>query len=94
MRLSLVLGAVITTALGVLAGQFAARRAVRPVGVAAQAAKAIAGGRLDTRLEPTEDPDLSVLANSFNDMAQALQTRDRTRRPLRIRRQSRAAFAA
>jgi len=39
------------------------------------AAKAIAGGRLDTRLEPTEDPDLSVLANSFNDMAAALQTR-------------------
>ncbi len=74
-RLSLVLGTVITTALGVLAGQFAARRAVRPVGVAAQAAKAIAGGRLDTRLEPTEDPDLSVLANSFNDMASALQTR-------------------
>lgn len=74
-RLSLVLGTMITTALGVLAGSFAARRAVRPVGVAAQAAKAIAGGRLDTRLEPTHDPDLSVLANSFNDMAQALQTR-------------------
>jgi signal transduction histidine kinase len=48
---------------------------VRPVGVAAQAAKAIAGGRLDTRLEPTDDPDLSVLANSFNDMASALQSR-------------------
>jgi signal transduction histidine kinase len=74
-RLSLVLGTLITTALGVLAGSFAARRAVRPVGVAAQAAKAIAGGRLDTRLEPTEDPDLSVLANSFNDMAAALQAR-------------------
>lgn len=74
-RLSLVLGTMITTALGVLAGSFAARRAVRPVGVAAHAAKAIAGGRLDTRLEPTEDPDLSVLANSFNDMASALQTR-------------------
>ncbi len=74
-RLSLVLGSMITTALGVLAGSFAARRAVRPVGVAAQAAKAIAGGRLDTRLEPTEDPDLSVLANSFNDMAAALQAR-------------------
>ncbi len=74
-RLSLVLGTMITTALGVLAGSFATRRAVRPVGVAAQAAKAIAGGRLDTRLEPTEDPDLSVLANSFNDMATALQTR-------------------
>lgn len=74
-RLSLVLGGVITTALGVALGSFAARRAVRPVGVAAQAAKAIAGGRLDTRLEPTEDPDLSVLASSFNDMANSLQTR-------------------
>jgi signal transduction histidine kinase len=74
-RLSLVLGTIITTALGVVAGSFAARRAVRPVGVAAQAAKAIAGGRLDTRLELTEDPDLSVLANSFNDMATALEER-------------------
>ena len=74
-RLSLILGTVITTALGMALGSFAARRAVRPVGVAAQAAKAIAGGRLDTRLEPTEDPDLSVLANSFNDMANSLQTR-------------------
>jgi signal transduction histidine kinase len=74
-RLSLVLGSMITTALGMMLGSFAARRAVRPVGVAAQAAKAIAGGRLDTRLEPTEDPDLSVLANSFNDMANSLQTR-------------------
>ena len=74
-RIALVLGTMITTALGVLAGSFAARRAVRPVGVAAQAAKAIAGGRLDTRLEPTDDPDLSVLANSFNDMASALQSR-------------------
>jgi two-component system sensor histidine kinase MtrB len=74
-RLSLILGGIITTALGVLAGSFAARRAVRPVGVAARAAKAIAGGRLDTRLEPTDDPDLSVLANSFNDMATALETR-------------------
>ena len=74
-RLSLILGTIITTALGVLAGTFAARRAVRPVGVAAQAAKAIAGGRLDTRLELTEDPDLSVLANSFNDMATALENR-------------------
>jgi signal transduction histidine kinase len=74
-RLSLILGTIITTALGVLAGSFAARRAVRPVGVAAQAAKAIAGGRLDTRLELTEDPDLSVLATSFNDMATALEER-------------------
>ncbi len=74
-RLSLFFAGIITTGLGVLLGVFAARRAVRPVRVAAQAAKAIAGGRLDTRLEPTDDPDLSVLANSFNDMASALQLR-------------------
>jgi signal transduction histidine kinase len=74
-RLSLLFGGIITTGLGVLLGIFAARRAVRPVRVAAQAAKAIAGGRGDTRLEPTDDPDLSVLANSFNDMASALQLR-------------------
>ena len=73
--LSLFLASVITTLLGVLLGVFAARRAVRPVAEAAQAAKAIAGGHLGTRLPPSEDPDLGVLAGSFNDMASALQLR-------------------
>ncbi|MGI9052340.1 MAG: HAMP domain-containing sensor histidine kinase [Ilumatobacteraceae bacterium] len=73
--LSLLLAGVITTALGVLLGVFAARRAVRPVAEAAQAAKAIAGGHFETRLTPTSDPDLGVLATSFNDMASALQLR-------------------
>ena len=73
--LSLLLAATITTGLGVLVGVLAARRAVRPVTDASDAAKAIAGGRLDTRLAPTEDPDLGVLATSFNDMAAALQLR-------------------
>ncbi len=73
--LSLLLASVITTALGVLLGVFAARRAVRPLAEAAQAASAIAGGHLDTRLTPTHDPDLGVLAVSFNDMAAALQQR-------------------
>jgi two-component system, OmpR family, sensor histidine kinase MtrB len=74
-RLSLVLAAAISTGLGVLLGIFAARRAVRPVGTTAQAASAIAGGRLDTRLEATDDPDLKILTDSFNDMAEALQQR-------------------
>jgi len=73
--LSLLFGALITTMFGVLIGGFAASRAVRPLAEAAQAAKAIAGGRLDTRLEPTDDHDLRLLANSFNDMASALQVR-------------------
>jgi two-component system, OmpR family, sensor histidine kinase MtrB len=74
-RLSLVLAAAITTGLGILLGVFSARRAVRPLGTAAQAASAIAGGRLDTRLETTDDPDLRILTESFNDMAEALQQR-------------------
>jgi two-component system, OmpR family, sensor histidine kinase MtrB len=74
-RLSLLLAAAITTGLGILLGIFSARRAVRPVGTAAQAASAIAGGRLDTRLETTDDPDLRILTESFNDMAEALQQR-------------------
>jgi len=73
--LSLLLAGVITTALGVLLGVLAARRAVRPVAETALAAKAIAGGHLETRLPPTDDPDLGVLASSFNDMASALQQR-------------------
>ena len=73
--LSLLLASVITTLVGVLLGVFAARRAVRPVADAAQAAKAIAGGHLGTRLPPSDDPDLGVLASSFNDMASALQLR-------------------
>jgi len=72
---SLIFGAVITSLFSVLLGFLAANRAVRPLGHAAQAAQAIAGGRLDTRLEPTDDRDLRILANSFNEMASALQMR-------------------
>ena len=73
--LSLMFGGIITTMFGGLLGAWAARRAVRPLGDATQAAKAIASGRLDTRLETSDDPDLKVLANAFNDMAAALQVR-------------------
>ncbi len=72
---SLLAAAVVTTGLGLLLGSLAARRSVRPLGEAAQAAKAIAGGRLDTRLEPTDDPDLALLSIAFNDMVGALQQR-------------------
>jgi two-component system, OmpR family, sensor histidine kinase MtrB len=65
----------ITTAAGVALGLWASRRALRPLADVSQAAEAIAGGRLDTRLESVEDPDLGTLASSFNEMAQALQER-------------------
>jgi signal transduction histidine kinase len=64
-----------TTSMGVLLGRWAANRAVRPLSDAARAAKAIAGGRLDTRLEPDDDTGLKELSEAFNDMASALQQR-------------------
>ncbi len=73
--LSLLFAALITTMFGGVLGWFAAIRAVRPLGQAARAARLIAGGRLDTRLAPTEDHDLQILATSFNDMAAALQAK-------------------
>jgi len=72
---SLIGATVLTTSLGVLLGIWASRRAVRPLADAALAAKAIAGGRLDTRLESTDDKDLRELSTAFNDMAAALQLR-------------------
>jgi signal transduction histidine kinase len=66
---------ILTTLAGAALGWWASRRALRPLADVSQAAEAIAGGRLDTRLEAAEDPDLAVLATSFNEMAQALQDR-------------------
>ena len=74
-QLSLYLAGGITIALAIVAGVVLSRRAVRPVTDAAMAAKAIAGGRLETRLATTADPDLGALADSFNEMARALQER-------------------
>lgn len=73
--LALVFAAGITTLLGILLGAFSASRAVRPLAAASQAAQALAGGRLDTRLERTDDPDLAALTESFNEMAAALEAR-------------------
>jgi two-component system, OmpR family, sensor histidine kinase MtrB len=73
--ISLLGAAALTTAAGAALGLWASRRALRPLGDVSEAAEAIAGGRLDTRLEATGDPDLGTLAGSFNDMAMALQER-------------------
>ncbi len=73
--LSLVGAAALTTLAGTGLGLWASRRSLRPLAAVSQAAEAIAGGRLETRLEAIDDPDLSVLATSFNDMARALQNR-------------------
>ena len=73
--LSLAGAAALTTLAGTGLGLWASRRLLRPLAAVSQAAEAIAGGRLETRLESIDDPDLAVLATSFNDMARALQDR-------------------
>ena len=75
LRLALLVSTAITGLVGFALGLFASRRAVRPLANAAQAARAIADGRLDTRLESTDDPDLQALTMAFNDMVETLQTR-------------------
>ena len=74
-QIALLFSAFITILFGFGLGLFASRRAVRPLANAAQAARAIADGSLDTRLEPTDDPDLQVLTAAFNDMVSAMQQR-------------------
>lgn len=74
-RLSLLFGGLIATMIGGFLGVLAASRSVRPLAAAARAARAFAGGRLDTRLESTDDHDLRALATAFNEMAATLQTK-------------------
>ena len=74
-RLALIIATFITTFVGIALGVFASRRAVRPLANAAQAARAIADGKLETRLEPTDDPDMQALTSAFNDMVATLQER-------------------
>ncbi|MEE1563783.1 MAG: HAMP domain-containing protein, partial [Acidimicrobiales bacterium] len=66
-----------TTILGAIIGWWASRRTLLPLRRVRSAAEAIAGGRLDTRLERQADPDLDALADSFNGMAEALEARIR-----------------
>jgi signal transduction histidine kinase len=64
-----------TTVAGAAVGRWASTRLLRPVADVAQAAAAVAGGRLETRLPDAHDADLATLTSSFNSMADALQGR-------------------
>ena len=72
---ALAAGAAGTILLATLFGFSTSRRLLRPLGEVADAAEDIASGGLDTRLDQESDPDLDRLASSFNDMADAVQTR-------------------
>ncbi len=61
--------------LGALLGYYSARRALQPLSQVGLAAGAIAGGDFSARLEPTVDPSLRQITETFNEMVDALQRR-------------------
>lgn len=73
--ISLLAAALLSTVAGAGIGWWAARRVLRPLRGIGDAAQAIATGRLDTRVEASADTDLAPLAESFNEMAVALEER-------------------
>lgn len=75
LNIALVVAGALTTIAGASLGATAGRSVLRPLAEVRQAAAAIAGGRLDTRVSTVDDADLGALVTSFNDMARALQER-------------------
>jgi len=72
---ALAAAALVTTIAGAAVGRWAASRALRPLAGLTDAAVAIAGGELDTRVDGGDDADLEELAAAFNRMTANLQDR-------------------
>ncbi|MET0145002.1 MAG: HAMP domain-containing sensor histidine kinase [Ilumatobacteraceae bacterium] len=72
---ALVIGSSITVLLATGVGWWTSGRLLRPLRRITDAAGDLAAGDLDTRVAPEGDPDLDRLADSFNDMADAVQAR-------------------
>lgn len=72
---ALVVSTLTIGAIAGITGWVVSRRLMRPLQRVTEAAGDIAGGGLDTRLEAESDPDLSLLVTTFNDMADAVQSR-------------------
>lgn len=68
-------GAGVTLLLAGFLGWWTSRRLLRPLSRVVSAAGEIASGGLDVRMAAEADPDLDRLARSFNEMADAVQTR-------------------
>lgn len=71
-RTSLLVGWVLVALAAALVGQLVARRTLRPVRHAADAARSLAEGLLDTRLSVATDDEFGAWATHFNQMADAL----------------------
>lgn len=71
----LFVAASVMTVLGALVGWRVSRRVLRPLAEVGSVAEAMADGDLGRRLDVHHDPDLQPMANSFNEMAAALEQR-------------------
>ncbi|MFI6074017.1 sensor histidine kinase [Actinoplanes sp. NPDC051343] len=81
LTLVLVVVAICTTVGGAGLGWYASRYVLRPLVRVAQAARDIASGASDARLDPAQEPDLAQLSTSFNHMVDELSARlERDRR--------------
>jgi len=69
----LAIGWLASVAFAALVGQVVARRTLRPVARAAEAAQSLADGLLETRLPAPADDEFGAWAQSFNRMASALE---------------------
>ncbi len=65
----------LATVAGAAIGASAVGRILRPVRRLGTGAQRIAGGEFGTRIDLTGDPDLDPIAESFNEMAEAVQAR-------------------
>jgi two-component system sensor histidine kinase MtrB len=72
---ALATAALVTTLAGAALGRWASGRALRPLARVTDAAVAIAGGQLNTRVEAGDDVDLQELASAFNQMTANLEQR-------------------
>lgn len=72
---ALLVGSLLAALLAVFFGFTTSRGLLRPLTRVATTASDIAGGSLDARLEPTDDPELTRLVAAFNNMADAVQSR-------------------
>lgn len=62
-------------ALGVFIGRYTVGQILRPLRRLGDGTRRLASGDLSTRIEETGDGDLDPIASSFNDMAEAMQSR-------------------
>ncbi len=84
-RTAIIIGSIFGL-LAILLGLFVGRRLAKPVSNVADAAKRVAGGDFDVRVDSKSNDEVGQMANSFNDMARDLgDYRDKLIEETRVR---------